>query len=152
MISTNTSLSVRVNDLLPAVTNKSVTYSSTKGAFLTDGWTSAAGNTYGQLMYLSPQLAIVCDFGVGYAHTFLNGLKVLRYNGNKAEVIDSRYYNCCFYNDAFVRREAIEIVSEFINNQLRLTGACASSSDVDNMAKRLIGDTVNFSRKQIGNN
>lgn len=146
----NKALTVKVNDFLPAVTNKSVTYSSTKGAYLTDGWTSAAGNTYGQLMYLSPQLAIVCDFGVGYARTFLNGLKVLRYNGRKAELIDSRYYNCFFYNDAAVRREAAEIVSEFIDSQLRLTGAAASSSEIKDMANKLIGETVDFSRKRLG--
>lgn len=146
----NTSLIVKVNDLLPAVTNKSVTYSSSKGAYLTDGWTSAAGNTYGQLMYLSPQLAIVCDFGVGYAHTFLNGLKILRYNGHKAEVVDSRSYNSLFFDDAFVRSEAAEIIAEFIESQLRLTGAYASSEEIKNMAKSLIEDTVDFSRNRLG--
>ncbi len=146
----NTSLIVKVNDLLPAVTNKSVSYSSSKGAYLTDGWTSAAGNTYGQLMYLSPQLAIVCDFGVGYAHTFLNGLKVLRYNGQKAELVDSRFYYNCSFNDAFVRSEAAKIVSEFIEGQLRLTGSYTSSSEIENMAKRLIDDTVDFSRNRLG--
>ncbi len=150
MTPTNFSLSVRVNDILPAVTTKHVTYSSSKGAYLTEGWTSAAGNTYGQLLYLSPQLAIVCDFGIGYAYTFLNGLKVLRYNGHRAEVIDSRYYHCRVYNDSFVRNEAAQIVSEFIQDQLRLSGAYTSSSEIDNMAKRLVGETVNYARKQIG--
>lgn len=149
-MTTFSTFSNRVNDILPAITFQHVSYNSSMGAFLTDGWTSAAGNTYGQLMYLSPQLAIVCDFGIGYAYTFLNGIKVLRFNGREAELVDSRSYHCCFYNDSFVRRESAEIVAQFIESQLLLSGALVSSSDVTEMAHRLVGDTVNYSRKQLG--
>lgn len=140
----------RVNEILPAITTKHVSYNSSLGAFLTDGWTSAAGNTYGQLMYLSPRLAIVCDFGVGWAYTFLNGIKVLRFNGRKAELVDSRSYHCCIYDDNFVRRESAEIVSHFIETQMLLSGVHVSSFDVVETARRLVGDTVNYSKKQLG--
>ena len=149
-MTTNNSLTVKVNEILPAITNKKVTYSSSKGAYLTEGWTSAAGNTYGQLMYLSPQLAIVCDFGVGYAYTFLNGLKIFRYSGRKTELVDSRSYHCRIFNDSFVRSEAAEIVSDFIENQLKLQGAYASSAEIERLTKNLIADTVDYSRKRIG--
>ena len=72
----NTSLATLVNQTLPAVSNSSVTYNADRNMFLTAGYTSAAGNTYFQGIHLSNRLAIVFDIGVGYAYTFLNGMKL----------------------------------------------------------------------------
>lgn len=138
-----------INSILPVITPKNVSYDSSNGSFLTDAWTSAAGYTYGELMYVSPQIAIVCDYGIGFLHKFINGIKVLRYNGRKAEVIDYREYYNQFYSDSFIRRESIEIVSNFIEDQFRLTGSYASSSEINSMASRLVEEVIEYSRKQL---
>lgn len=123
-----------------------VQYCAAKGGYVTDGWTSAAGNTYGQFLFVSPQIAIVCDFGIGYAYTFVNGIKVLRFNGHSAELVDSRYYHCQFYNEGFIRRESEQMVAEFLKGQLLLSGAHVSQGDVNEWASRLIGEAVNYSK------
>lgn len=72
----NTSLAKLVNDALPAVSGSSLTYNADRNMFLTPGYTSNSGNIYFQGIHLSNRLAIVFDIGIGYAHSFLNGLQV----------------------------------------------------------------------------
>lgn len=112
----NTSLATLVNQTLPAVSNSSVTNNADRNMFLTAGYTSAAGNTYFQGIHLSNRLAIVFDIGVGYAYTFLNGMKLYCFDGTQKELISSRFYNCCCYCDTFARREASENLCEILKS------------------------------------
>ena len=71
-----TSLSRVVDTALPSLSGSSVTYNAQKNIFLTEGYTSAAGNTYFQGIRASDRIAIKYNIGVGYLHTFLNGIEV----------------------------------------------------------------------------
>lgn len=93
-------------------------------------------------IHASSRLAIVCEFGFGYANTFLNGLKVVRFDGHKTEVIGSRSYCCYFYNDEFVRKEAAEIVSDFLKKQLAETDEDSNASEIMDVASRLVKEAM----------
>ena len=134
----NTSLSTIVNRALPAVSNSSVTYNADRNMFLTDGYTSAAGNTYFQGIHLSNRLAIVFDIGVGYAYTFLNGMKLYCFDGTQKKLIGSRFYSSRCYCDSFARKEAAKILSEYMKSQARLMGTCISDSLLEEFAKNQV--------------
>ena len=72
-----TSLIRVVESALPALSGSSVTYNAQNNIYLTNGYTSAAGNTYFQGIRLSDRIIVKYDIGQGYAHTFLNGVQVL---------------------------------------------------------------------------
>ena len=93
---TNSSLNSLVCQALPALSGSSVTYNAERNMYLTQGYTSAAGNTYFQGIHLSNRLAIVLDIGIGYAHTFLNGIKLYCFDGKDKKLIASRFFDCTF--------------------------------------------------------
>ena len=130
----NNSLVNLVNQTLPAVSNSSVTYNADRNMFLTTGYTSAAGNTYFQGIHLSNRLAIVFDIGIGYAYTFLNGMKLYCFDGTQKKLIGSRFYSCRCYCDSFARREAAEILYEYLKSQAKLIGTNISDSQLEDYA------------------
>lgn len=136
--SMNNSLVSLVNRTLPAVSGSAVTYNADRNMFLTKGYTSAAGNTYFQGIHLSNRIAIMLDIGVGYAYTFLNGLKVFCFDGKEKKLIGSRFYNCCYYSDSFARKEAAELLVEYMKSQAKMLGACIHDSQLEDFAKEQV--------------
>ena len=53
----NTSLSNLVSQALPALSGSSITYNAERNMLMTQGYTSAAGNTYFQGIQLSERLS-----------------------------------------------------------------------------------------------
>lgn len=134
----NNSLASLVNRTLPAVSGSAVTYNADRNMFLTQGYTSAAGNTYFQGIHLSNRLAIMFDIGVGYAYTFLNGLKVFCFDGKEKKLIGSRFYSCCCYSDSFARKEAAEILTEYLKSQAKMLGSYIQDSQLEDFAREQV--------------
>ena len=84
---TNTALQIIAAKALPALSGESLTYNAAKNVYLTLGYTSAAGNMYYQAVRFSNRLAVYYDIGQGYARTFLNGIKLFCWDGQKAQLI-----------------------------------------------------------------
>lgn len=72
---------------LPALSGNSLTYNAEKNVLLTLGYTSTAGNTYYKAIRLSNRLVVYYDLGQGHTHTFLNGITLFAWNGDKANII-----------------------------------------------------------------
>ena len=68
---------------LPTFSGGSLTYNAEKNVYLTLGYTSQAGNTYFKAARLSNRLAVFYDIGQGYCHTFLNGITLLCWDGQR---------------------------------------------------------------------
>jgi len=132
------SLATLVNRSLPAVSGSTITYNADRNMFMTQGYTSAAGNTYFQGIHLSNRLAIMCDIGIGYAYTFLNGLKVYCFDGEQKKLVGSRFYNCCCYSDSYARREAASILLEYLKTQAKMLGASIPDSQLENFANEQV--------------
>ena len=88
----NTSLALIAAKALPALSGSSLTYNAEKNVYLTLGYTSAAGNTYYRAIRLSDRLAVYYHIGQGYAHTFLNGITLFAWNGQKANIIAQKFW------------------------------------------------------------
>ena len=134
----NTSLEKLVNCTLPAVSGSAVTYNADRNMFLTTGYTSAAGNTYFQGIHLSNRLAIVFDIGQGYAYTFLNGMKLYCFDGKEKKLIGSRSYSCTCYSDSYARREATDILFEYLKSQSKILGAYIADSQLEDFAENQV--------------
>ena len=68
---TNTSLATVAAKALPALSGESLTYNAAKNVFLSQGYTSAAGNMYYKAIRLSNHLIVYYDIGQGYFHSLL---------------------------------------------------------------------------------
>jgi len=146
---TNTTLQTIVAKNLPALSGESITYNVAKNIFLTQGYTSVAGNMYYKAIRISDRLAIYYDLGQGYKYTFLNGIKLFCWDGQKAKVIAQKYWGGCDYrvfNEQFAKEQSILMLSNFLAGQLKAQGAQVSNQEIFSFAYNMIEETQ---RKQL---
>lgn len=83
-------------------------YSKDANAFLTNGYCSAAGNVYFNVIRIGEGFAIKEDVGQGQPYTFLNALRI--YSLKDKTLLMDRTYHCNFYSEANVKSEAYEML------------------------------------------
>ena len=145
----NTALQAIATKALPALSGDHVTYNAAKNVFLSQGYTSAAGNMYYRAIRLSNRLIVYYDLGQGYIHTFLNGIKLFAFDGTKATLIAQKYwggYDYRIFNEQFAKEQSILMLKGFLEGQLRLQGAHVSDQDLTSFARGLVEETQ---RKQL---
>lgn len=141
---TNTALQTIVMKNLPALSGESLTYNAARNIFLTQGYTSAAGNMYYKAIRISDRLAVYYDLGQGYKYTFLNGIKLFCWDGQQAKVIAQKYWGGCdwrIFNEQFAKEQSILMLSNFLAGQLKAQGAHVSSQELFAFAHNMIEET-----------
>ena len=140
----NTTLQTIATKALPALSGEQVTYNAAKNVFLSQGYTSAAGNMYYKAIRLSNRLMVYYDLGQGYIHTFLNGIKLFAFDGQKANLIAQKYWGGCDYrifNEQFAKEQSILMLRSFLEGQLKLQGAHVSDQDLTGFARSMVEET-----------
>lgn len=140
----NTTLQTIATKALPALSGKQVTYNAEKNVFLTLGYTSAAGNTYYKAVRLSNRLVVYYDIGEGYAYTFLNGIKLFCWDGQKANLIAQKYWGGCdwqVFSERFAKEQSILMLKGFLEGQLKLQGAHVNDQELASFARGLVEET-----------
>ena len=146
---TNTALQTIATKALPALSGEQVTYSVAKNVFLSQGYTSAAGNMYYKAIRLSNRLVVYYDLGEGYAYTFLNGIKLFCWDGQRASLIAQRSWGGCdwrVFSEQFARGQSILMLKGFLAGQLKAQGAHVSDQELLDFARVAIEETQ---RKQL---
>ena len=140
----NTALQTLATKALPALSGEQVTYNAARNVFLTLGYTSAAGNTYSKAVRVSDRLAVYYDIGQGYYHTFLNGIKLFCWDGQKARLIAQKYwggYDWRVFSEHFAKEQSILLLKDFLAGQLKLRGAHVNEQDMFAFARNMIEET-----------
>ena len=146
---TNTALQTIATKALPALSGEQVRYNAAKNVFLTMGYTSAAGNMYYRAVRLSNRLVVYYELGQGYAYTFLNGIKLFAFDGQKAQLIAQKYWGGCDYrifSEQFAKEQSIMMLKSFLEGQLKIQGARVSDQELLSFARGMIEETQ---RKQL---
>jgi len=146
---TNTALQTIAYKALPALSGEQVTYNAAKNVFLSQGYTSAAGNTYYKAIRLSNRLVVYYDLGQGYIHTFLNGIKLFAFDGPKSTLIAQRSWGGSDYrifNEQFAKEQSILMLKGFLAGQLKSQGARVSDHELASFARSMVEETQ---RKQL---
>ncbi len=128
---------------LPALSGDSVTYNAQRNVYLTCGYTSAAGNTYYKAIRFSDRLAVYYDLGQGYAYTFLNGITLFAWNGDKADMIAKRMYNNCIFTENLATQLSVNMLKEYLAGQAKAMGASVSENELNSFSKTMIEATRN---------
>lgn len=92
--------------------NAKVSYSEVANAFLSTGYTSAAGNTYFNTIRVAEGILIKEDVGNGYARTFLNGLKI--YSIKDKTLLADKSFHTLFYSVSTVKIEAKKMLMDVL--------------------------------------
>lgn len=145
----NNALQTIAAKALPALSGESLTYNAAKNVFLTQGYTSAAGNMFYRAIRLSDKLIVFYDLGQGYIHTFLNGIKLYCFDGPKAILIAQKYWGGCDYrifDECFAKEQSILMLKSYLEGQLKLQGARVSDQELTCFARSMVEETQ---RKQL---
>ena len=145
----STSLALVAAKALPALSGSSLTYNPEKNVYLTLGYTSAAGNTYYKAIRHSNRLAVYYHIGEGYAHTFLNGITLFAWNGQRANIIAQKFWGGCnwrCFNERTAKEECIIMLKDFLVGQAKALGAQVSEQQMLSFSREMIEETQ---RKQL---
>ena len=140
----NTALQAIATKALPALSGEQVTYNAAQNVFLSQGYTSAAGNMYYKAIRLSNRLVVYYDLGQGYAYTFLNGIKLFCFDGQKANLIAQKYWGGCDYrifNEQFAKEQSILMLKDYLAAQLKAQGAYVSDQEMLAFSRGMIEET-----------
>jgi hypothetical protein len=140
---TKNEIMVLADKSIPAVfKNAQLTFDAGKNIFLTDGYTSQAGNTYFQGIRFSDRIVITQQVGIGYFYTFLNGIRIFGFNGKEATLIAEKSYHCCIYRESYVQTESENLIRDFLQSQSVLSGSIVENNVLDSFSKNIVADTM----------
>ena len=145
----NTALQRIAAKNLPALSGESLTYNAAKNVFLTMGYTSPAGNMYYKAIRLSNRLMVYYELGQGYAYTFLNGIKLFCWDGQRGHLIAQKSWggnDWRAFNEQFAKEQSILMLKNYLAGQLKAQGAYVSDQEMLTFARSMIEETQ---RKQL---
>ena len=120
--------------------NANVSYSEAANAFLSTGYTSAAGNTYFNTIRVAEGILIKEDIGNGYARTFLNGLKI--YSIKDKTLLADKSFHTLYYSVSTVKNEAkkmlLAILETAAKNERYSFDAAQASAMIDRILENAI--------------
>jgi hypothetical protein len=138
-----------VSSVLPTVVSSSkLTYNEAQNVFLTTGHVSLAGNTYFKGIRLSDVVVLVVDVGIGYAYTFLNGIRIYTASSDR-KLIAERGFNTCYYSEDRVKSEAIEMIQEKLKAEAISKGLQMDENLLLEFATKLLEDVYNKNQIEV---
>lgn len=141
---TNTALQTIAAKALPALSGESLTYNAARNVFLTQGFTSVAGNMYYRAIRFSNRLVVYYDIGQGYARTFLNAIKLFAFDGQRVQLIAQKQWGGSDWRDFseyFAREQSVLMLKAFLEGQLKLQGVRVSDQELACFARSMVEET-----------
>lgn len=138
----NQSLAALTDNMLPALSGSTVSYCKEHNIYVSQGYTSLAGNTYYQGLRLSDRLIVMYEFGQGWAHLFLNGIRLYCYDGQEKKLISAKSFSCQYFNEVFARNQCVQMLKEFLETQTKMIGAIVQPAQLSSISESMIRDLM----------
>lgn len=121
--------------------NSNFSYSEVANAFLSTGYTSSAGNTYFNSIRVAEGILIKEDVGQGYAHTFLNGIKI--YSIKDKTLLADKSFNNVRYNKERIKIEAKKLLLNMLEDSSLLEGYTFDYNKSEEIIEQLLNRALN---------
>ncbi len=106
--------------------------------FICDEYESANGNRYYRGIRFCNRVVIVEKVGLYHNWTYIDGIELYAFNGNKLELIQKRDYDKVFRKEEFIRAESERMVKDYLQGILKAQRASIPSAQLEKNAKELI--------------
>lgn len=129
---------------LPALSRSEITYNPEKNLFLTLGYTSAAGNTYYRAIRVSERLVVYYHIGEGYSCSFLNGITLYCWEGQKAKLIAQKTWGGMdyrFFSEEYAKEQSILMLRDYLQGQAKALGTQVSDQQMLSFSRDMIEET-----------
>lgn len=122
-------------------------YSESVNAFIGNGYTSMAGNTYLNEIRFMEGIVIKEDVGQGYARTFVNGIRL--FDLQSKTLLCERNYHCTYYSQYHIKTEVIEMLSNLLNEAARKENLNFNSIDIQNHIEKLVDKAFSEDQRKM---
>lgn len=106
--------------------------------FICDEYESANGNRYYRGIRFCNRVVIVEKVGLYHNWTYIDGIELYAFNGNKLELIQKQDYDKVFRKEEFIRAESERMVKDYLQGILKAQRASIPSAQLEKNAKELI--------------
>ena len=122
-------------------------YSESTNAFIGNGYTSLAGNTYLNEIRLIEGLLVKEDVGQGYARTFINGIRI--FNLKTKELLCEKSYHCQFYSQYFIKLEVRTMLNDLLISAAQKDGILLNESEISEQIDKLVNTAFSTDQRQM---
>lgn len=118
--------------------NSNFNYSEAVNAFIGNGYTSMAGNTYLNEIRLIEGIIIKNDVGHGHTYTFLNGIKIFHIESK--QLICERNYHNTQYGENYIKSEVKSMLNDLLISTSKKEGIQINKTDVEVHVGRIVNE------------
>lgn len=105
--------------------------------FITDQYTSAAGNTYYLGVRVSDRFVTILHIGLYHNWTYINDIEVYAFDGENRLLIGKTTVDQ-FYNEDLVRESTELLLKNYLAGQMKLNGSKVDDKQLAEQAKSLV--------------
>jgi hypothetical protein len=84
------------------------------------------------------RIVIVEKVGLYHSWTYIDGIELYAFNGQKMELIQKRDYDKVFRNEDFIRSESEQMVKEYLTGVMKMQRTCVPAEQIGMQAQELI--------------
>lgn len=106
--------------------------------FISSEYESTSGNRYYKGLRFCEQLAIVETVGLYHTWTYIDGVEIYAFNGNKPKLVGKRQYEKRFYNTTEIKADVEQMVQEYLHGQLKIQNVNIPAIRIEEEAKSVV--------------
>ena len=106
--------------------------------FLCDEYESGNGHRYYKGIRFCDRIVVVEKVGLYHTWTYLDGIELYAFNGERMELVQKRDYDKVFRNETFIREESINMLCDFFVGILKAQKSPISLDSVKQQATNII--------------
>ncbi len=106
--------------------------------FLLGNYESEKGNYYYEGIRFCNKIVIKEKVGLCHTWTYIDSLEIYAFNGTKLELIQKRDYEKTFRSEEFIRKEAEQMLCDFISGCLKSNGSAIEEGVIKTEALAIV--------------
>ena len=129
-----------IDSILPPIGKprvKTPIWNESQHMFITDQYTSAAGNTYYLGVRFSDRFVTILHIGLYHNWTYINEVEVYAFDEHERRLIGKTTIDQ-YYNEDIVRSTTENLLQNYIEGQMRLNGSSIDHEKLKTQVKELV--------------
>ena len=129
------------DSILPTFGNPRVqmpVWDDSQKMFIFDEYESGSGNHYYRGIRFCDRIVIMEKVGLYHSWTYIDGIELYAFNGQKMELIQKRDYDKVFRNEEFIRQESEQMVKDYLTDVMKTQRVCIPAEEIASQAVALI--------------
>lgn len=114
------------------------TWDDSQKMFICDEYESENGHRYYRGIRFCDRIVILEKVGLYHSWTYLDGIELYAFNGQKMELIQKRDYDNMFRNEEFIRSESEQMIKEYLTGVMKMQRTCVPAEQITMQAQELV--------------